>query len=90
MAQATVRELEGSVSRLQRHVDFHSQQLAGIGGVLTDEERAEVEDIGNLRIQIFMLRDDLDRLTCAVREFMKWEPWLLRVYRWWYGAVTPE
>ena len=70
-------------------VELHTTQLDRIGERLDVMERGgEIKD-RNLDHSIGVLEDQVLELRSQVRELMKWEPWLLKVYRWWYGSETP-
>ncbi len=90
MAQIEIWEVEERVARLHRQVDQHTQQLDGIGAAVEDMERVGELDDGNFRHQVGVLEDEVRLLSRQMREFMRWEPWLLRVWRWWYGMPPSE
>ncbi len=90
MAQAQIWVLEEHVNGLQTFMDVQNQQLADLEDALDRLERGGADSLGHFNVQIGALQYDVRLLIRQVRNFMRWEPWLLRVYRWWYGAVTPE
>jgi DNA-binding transcriptional MerR regulator len=83
------RELDDRIRYVSWTVEMHTTQLDSIGEMLDDMERGgEIAD-RNLYHRLDVLEDQMRELRDQVRELMRWEPWLLRVYRWWYGIVTP-
>jgi hypothetical protein len=89
MTQIEIRALELRVGGILLQVYDHTQQLERMGPALEDLEEGWVVDDRNFRHQVGVLEDEVRLLSRQVRELMRWEPWLLRVYRWWYGLATP-
>jgi hypothetical protein len=89
MAQ-TQRELEDQVGELKWNQTFQTRQLHTFGEMLDDMERGAQTSERNMNHEIYCLKDEVQRLSAQVRDLMRWEPWLLRVYRWWYAMPPPE
>ncbi len=51
-------------------------------------ERGQGVNDFNMTHQIHCLDLEVRELRAQVHNLMKWEPWLMRVYRWWYGLPT--
>ncbi len=89
MAQ-TQGELEDQVHELKWNQTFQTRELHTLGEKLDDMERGAQSSDRNMSQEIECLNDEVQRLSAQVRDLMRWEPWLLRVYRWWYAMPPPE
>jgi Mg/Co/Ni transporter MgtE len=81
-------ELEDRVASVKLSVDFHSQQLNTFKAKLDWTEREQAVNDFNMTHQIHCLDLEVRELRAQVDNLMKWEPWLMRVYRWWYSLPT--
>jgi hypothetical protein len=89
MAQ-TQGELEDQVRELKWNQTFQTGQLHSFGEMLDDMERSAQTSDRNMNHEIDCLKDEMQKLSVQVRDLMRWEPWLLRVWRWWYGMPPSE
>ena len=89
MAQSQ-RELEDQVGELKWNQIAQTRQLHSFGEMLDDMERGAQTSHRNMNHEIDCLKDEVQKLSVQVRDLMRWEPWLLRVWRWWYGMPPSE
>jgi hypothetical protein len=85
MAQAE-RDLEERILVLGWNVDFHSQQLDASVDILADMERRVDIMKRSMAFEIEWLSEKVRVLEIQVERLRWWDPWLLKVYRWWYGT----
>jgi hypothetical protein len=85
MAQ-TERDLEERLLVLGFQLEFHSQQLDASVDILADVERRVDILKRNASFEIDRLRERVRELEIQVEKLSWWEPWLRKVYRWWYGS----
>jgi hypothetical protein len=85
MAQ-TERDLEERLLVLGWNLEFHSQQLDASVDILADVERRVDILKRNASFEIDRLRERVRELEIQVEKLSWWEPWLRKVYRWWYGS----
>jgi hypothetical protein len=70
-------------------VEMHTTQLEALADRMDEMEDGGTVEDRNLYDRIVALENAVIALREQVRHLMRWEPWLLRVYRWWYGSATP-
>jgi hypothetical protein len=82
----TERDLEERILVLGWKLDFHSQQLDASVDILADVERRVDIIKNNASFEIERLSEKVRVLGFQVRMLSWWDPWLRKVYRWWYGT----
>jgi hypothetical protein len=85
MAQAA-RDLEERILVLGWSIDFHEQQLDASVAILADMERRVDIMKRNMAFEIERLGAKVRVLELQVERLKWWDPWLLKVYRWWYST----
>ncbi len=70
-------------------VEMHSTQLEALADRMDELEDGGTREGRGLRDRRGALENTVIDLRGQVRQLMRWEPWLLQVFRWWYGIVMP-
>jgi hypothetical protein len=88
-----IAQMEWQLDERIRHtswtVEMHTTQLEALADRMDEMEDGGTVEDRNLYDRIVALENAVIALREQVRHLMRWEPWLLRVYRWWYGSATP-
>jgi hypothetical protein len=82
-------QLDERIGAIRWTVGLQHTQLCRIGQTLDEMERGGKIEDRNLEHQMECVEYEVLELRGQVRELMRWEPWLLQVFRWWYGIVMP-